>query len=197
VFTKKIVTWENFAYDGESLRGLLGVLAFLDIFIFMLISVFLGIRLWNVLGKGSKGSSTSKVVRLNRKDVKVEKKSPARAVFYEGFDEADFLSGAQKAFLAALTAYFQGDHEKLAKYVSPELLKKLAAQPFSRPPPTLTVLSLHVQHQELRGKLARVTVHFLSKQTSKAKKEEIEDEWVFERHLSAINPNWVIAEMRN
>lgn len=169
----------------------------LDILIFMIIAILLGIRLWNVLGKGPKNPSSSKVVHLNRKDIEIEKKSPGRPVFYEGFDEAHFLSGAQKAFLSALTAYFQGDYEKLSKLTSQKLFKKLSAQKPPSPAPSLTVLSLHIQHQELSGELARITVHFLSKQTSGRKTEEVEDEWVFERHLSSANPNWVISEMKH
>ncbi|MGL4825806.1 MAG: TIM44-like domain-containing protein, partial [Alphaproteobacteria bacterium] len=99
------------------------------------------------------------------------------------------------AFLSALTAYFQGEHEKLSKLTSPGLFKKLSAQKPPSPAPSLTVLSLHIQHQELQGELARVTVHFLSQQTRGRKMEEVEDEWVFERHLSAASPNWVISEM--
>ncbi|MGL4427040.1 MAG: TIM44-like domain-containing protein [Alphaproteobacteria bacterium] len=167
----------------------------LDILIFMIISILLGIRLWNVLGKGPQNPSSSKVVHLNRKDIKIEKKAPKRSAFYEEFDEAHFLSGAQKAFLSALTAYFQGEHEKLSKLTSPKLFKRLSTQKPPSPAPSLTVLSLHIQHQELQGDLARVTVHFLSQQTCGRKTEEVEDEWVFERHLSAANPNWVISEM--
>lgn len=169
----------------------------MDIFIYMLIAIWLVFRLWGVLGKrpDSSSSSGSNVIRLRREDVSVEKSSPFEQAFYEGFDESHFLQGAQKAFTQTLNALFSQDFEKLSKLVSPKLFSTLKKESPPDPAPKVKVLSLHIQERGFEGNIAKIRVHFLFSKTQGRQSEEVEENWVFERALAAHNPNWVVTEM--
>ena len=170
----------------------------MDIFVYMIIALWLGFRLWNVLGKrpDSSSPSTSNVIRLRQDQVHVEKPAPFYQEFYEGFDESHFLTGAKKAFVKVLEAHFQKDVDTLSKFVSPKLLNTLKKQPIPDPVPEIKVLSLHIQERVCEGDLARICVHFLFSKTWGSQSREAEESWVFERLLSANHPNWVVSEMK-
>lgn len=174
----------------------------LDILILILASLFLGARLWRILGtrhgpkQSSKGKkSRGKVIYLKKEDVSIEKETlQDREEFYSEFRESDFLDGAEKAFLMILQAYYRGQEAVLRKLVQKDLIQKIL---FQKTPPTdipkIQILSAHIQSKGSKKGAFWVTVQFISLQKKGNQEEELEDIWTFEKEISSSNPNWIVS----
>ncbi len=130
------------------------------------------------------------------------------------FNTTQFLSGAKGAFEMVMEAYEKGDKQTLKMLMSDSLFKELSdaidkrAADSRRTETTLvSVLPKNVTYATLIGNTAKIQVKFISEQIALVRDaagaivegdassvQQAEDEWLFERDVTAKNPNWKIIE---
>jgi predicted lipid-binding transport protein (Tim44 family) len=133
------------------------------------------------------------------------------------FSVKGFLKGAQLAFEMILDAYKKGDKDTLATLLSPVLRARFAAEIDARAgaeriteTTLLSITSADMVSAQVERKLARITVRFVSEQVSVVRDgsgalvegdptdaESVEDVWVFERSVSASDPNWQLVDVQD
>jgi predicted lipid-binding transport protein (Tim44 family) len=129
------------------------------------------------------------------------------------FDPDLFLSGAAKAYELINVHFAKGEKASLAQLLSRDVMKDFAAEIDRRLAAAETMVwqlvkveSAKIQDATMNGNLARLTVHFatsvISATTDKAGTiveghataiEKVEDDWTFERHVTASDPNWKLV----
>ncbi len=196
-------------------------MAYLDIFLFALVAIFIGYRLWAVLGTHDpdkpirkkntfQGEEVGAVVRRQRQSER-PKTQPVSA---DGFDEDRFLQGAQMAFRMILEAYSHDDKKTLEKLLSPELFTTFSATIDARQKKghileanLYNLTMTRVLDRLTEGHIQKVKVKFVSEQCvlvrdsqgqlvegDPSSVEEITDIWTFSRDERSRNPNWILIE---
>lgn len=173
---------------------------YIDLLFLLLLSLFLGFRLWDLLGKNApKGPKNKKsnLFILPQDQVIIEKESRQETSFYPDFNESAFLSGAEKAFGQIEKALASRDLPSLQKLVDadfvPTLLKKYTAE--SDEAFTVCLLSLTIQDRSLEQGVAFVKVQFTYQRTQQNKIQTMEEVWTFKRALTSTTPNWLLIKI--
>lgn len=133
------------------------------------------------------------------------------------FDPRGFVEGARGAYEMIVTAFAAGDRETLKMLLSPEVLQNFVAAIDEREEAghamETTVVSLDkadIVEAELKGKVAEITVKFVSEMISVTRDSEgenlpgqspvpreVTDIWTFARDANARDPNWLLVETRS
>jgi predicted lipid-binding transport protein (Tim44 family) len=129
------------------------------------------------------------------------------------FDEEQFLSGAGVAFEMILTAYVAGDVAALKPLLSPEVFANFSRSIEERKAAgdvletTLVgVQKATVEEAYMAGRMAHVTVRFLSEQVTVTRNAQgeivdgdpdrvttVTDLWTFARDTRSPDPNWTLV----
>jgi predicted lipid-binding transport protein (Tim44 family) len=200
------------------------------------VAAFLGLRLYSVLGKRT-GHEQTFVAPLDATPslggTKVEDARPALAMpndtVFEAtaadgvraiitadrsFDVARFIDGAKSAYRMILEAYWRGDVDAIAPYVSDDVREAFAESVATRSTAghVLDNKLMHIEnaaisHAELVGKQATITVRFdadIAAVTRDGDGKVIagslddavptHDVWTFTRTLRAEDPNWILTD---
>jgi predicted lipid-binding transport protein (Tim44 family) len=131
------------------------------------------------------------------------------------FDPARFITGAEGAFRMIVGAYAAGDREQLRRLVAPDVLRAfedgIAAREKAGETQVADIKAIHsaaIEEAELSGNTARITVRFVTDQTSFVRDRagqimsgteaitELVDVWTFERNLAASDPAWRLMAVR-
>lgn len=135
----------------------------------------------------------------------------------DSFDPNDFAGGARSAFEMIVQAFSIGDTGTLKTMLSDDVLDNFqtALQQRMEAQETLEttvigVKSADVIEAELRGKMAVVTIKFVSEQVNVTRDEEghvvdgdpeqvtdVTDIWTFARSVRSRDPNWKLIETRS
>jgi len=195
--------------------------------IFLALAVFIFLRLRSVLGQRTgrerppydpysardavRTSPSEKVVTLPG--------SPAAAgldaiiAVDSSFDAQHFLAGARAAYEMIVTAFAQGDRRTLKGLLSREVYEGFEAAIRERDSRGETIETRFISIDkadiaaaELRGRVAQVTVRFVSQlisvtrdrsgaviEGSPDKVTDVTDVWTFARDLSSRDPNWKLV----
>jgi predicted lipid-binding transport protein (Tim44 family) len=133
------------------------------------------------------------------------------------FNADDFLSGSRTFFKMVLESFTDGDLDKVKDFIKPSVLKsfKNAIEDRNRDKETLLIDLKSINKNEIMSykitkTFVKINVIFESKQIialmdkndelidGNEKKEIIvKDEWVFERKINDINPNWSLVETKS
>jgi predicted lipid-binding transport protein (Tim44 family) len=197
---------------------------------------FLGLRLYSVLGKrtGHEQTFVTPVdVPPSLGGTKVEEARPASTVQSDtvfeataadgvraiitadrSFDVARFLDGAKSAYQMILEAYWRGDIDAVAPYVSDDVRAAFAGSIDARKTAghvldnkLMRIDNVAISHAELVGKVATVTVRFDADIAAVTRDGEgvviagsmsdavpTHDVWTFTRTLRAEDPNWILTD---
>ncbi len=130
------------------------------------------------------------------------------------FSAVQFVQGAKAAFEMVLDAVARNDQKTLKMLLSEDLYKEVAAdldaraKEETRTETTLvSVQAKTIAAAELAQNKAKIKVRFHNEQITVVRDKDgkivegdasdvqsVEDEWVFERDVTAKNPNWKIIE---
>ncbi len=194
-------------------------MAYLDLLLLAATALFLGYRLWSLLGTHEKDKPIRKHKRGEEEDVipvrsKAAETSRAEAqVNPETPDKDRFLQGAEVAFRQIVQAYADGNVQVLKKLLDGPLLETFedAINKRKKEKKTLEILVPRIVTAEVLDKLeekktAYITVRFVSEQclvTRNAKGKvvqgdpdryiEVTDIWTFARPVASTNPNWKLV----
>jgi len=185
---------------------------YLDIVIFAMIAVFLGLRLRSVLGRRNAEQDqpprpnpadpqSSPVIDLDSR--RVQRTAPSDplaqiAAADPSFNPERFLSGAQWAFEMIVKAFAAGDKEALKPLLSDDVYRDFAGaidqrqgRPDEHAMELVHIVSATFADAKLEGRMAEIAVRFVSEQRS-AQGEEVRmiDLWRFARDVSSKDPNW-------
>lgn len=183
---------------------------YLDIVIFAMIAVFLGLRLRSVLGRrnseqeppsGAAPETGGPVIDLESRRVQRPVSNDPLAQIGAAdpsFNPERFLSGAQWAFEMIVKGFAAGDKEALKPLLSEDVFRDFAAaidqrqgQPDDHVMELERIVSATFSDAKLEGRMAEIAVRFVSEQKS-AQGEEVRmiDLWRFARDVSSKDPNW-------
>lgn len=195
-------------------------MAFIDIILFAAVAVFLGYRLWLMLGTHDAERPLRKR-RSEEDDVVVPIRPRATASVAESIVEDErekpkdvnedrFLQGATLAFRKIVEAYATGDLPVLHKLLDGPLLETFE-ETIAKRKKAKKILEIDVDRivtaeildkREEDGK-AYITVRFVSEQCLLTRSEkgkllegdpdryvEVTDIWTFSRYLASSDPNW-------
>jgi predicted lipid-binding transport protein (Tim44 family) len=200
------------------------------------VAAFLGLRLYSVLGKRT-GHEQTFVAPIDTPAVsaapKVEDARPSlpaqsdtvfepaaaggvRAIIAadRSFDVAKFLEGAQSAYRMILEAYWRGDIEAVAPYVSDDVREAFAGSVDARKTAghvldnkLMLIENAAISDAALEDKTATITVRFdadIAAVTRDADGKVIagslsdavttRDVWTFSRTLKSDDPNWILTD---
>ena len=175
---------------------------YIDLLLLLLLSLFLGARLWNSLGQNPPKQKTKKKGNLYivpQSTVTIEKegsvKAAKAAALYPGFDESSFLTGAEKAFNALHKALKEGDEPMLERLTHQDFLPAIRQTyaPYARTIDAICLLSATIQDKKVHDGWAILAVQIVSQQTQGEKIRTVEEVWTFTRSLSANGPNWLLV----
>ena len=130
------------------------------------------------------------------------------------FDAGQFLDGAKAAFEMIVGAFARGDREALRPLLAPNVFvnfdKAIADREKAGETLETTFIgfkSAKVTNAEMQGRIARVTVTFVSEQSNAVRDgdgnvvdgdpaaiEKITDIWTFARDTRSRDPNWQLVE---
>jgi predicted lipid-binding transport protein (Tim44 family) len=132
------------------------------------------------------------------------------------FQAARFLTGAETAFRMIVVAFASGNRDTLRPLLSDDTYRAFEAAIAAREARGETqrtdirsVASAAIEHADLRGPLAAITVRFVSDQVNVTLGHdgqpvagtdavtEITDLWTFERDLAAADPTWRLVAARS
>ncbi len=207
--------------------------------LFAMVAAFLGLRLYAVLGKRSGHEHTMRtpaeehvanpvpVPAPDGREATLPRANPAdpfdsnaipalRAISQADsqFNPADFIEGAKSAYGMILTAFWKGEEEALAPYVSQDVHASFASAIKAREAAGEVVDNrlVRIDHAtisaaNLDGRVARVTVRFdadiaaITRDLdgtvvagSLTDAIETHDEWTFERDVRSSDPNWILVD---
>lgn len=194
-------------------------MAFLDLLLLAAIALFLGYRLWSVLGTHEKDKPIRKRKSVADDDVipvrtRTASSSPVQeAANPKTMDTDHFLQGAEIAFRKIVEAYALGDVNTLKKLLDGPLLETFqdAIEKRKKDKKTLEVIISRIVTAEVldkreEKKTTTITVRFVSEQclvTRNARGKvvqgdpdryiEVTDIWTFSRPLESDNPNWKLV----
>lgn len=196
-------------------------MAYLDIILFAFVAIFIGYRLWSVLGTHDPEKPIRKKSTLQGEEVGYVVRSqtkPERTqtpqITEDGFDEDKFLQGAQMAFRMILDAYSHDDKKTLEKLLSPELFKTFskAIDVRKKKGHILEALLYNINMSRILNRttedhIQKVKMKFVTEQCvlvrdahgqlvqgDPSSVEEITDIWTFARDERSDNPNWILIE---
>ena len=126
------------------------------------------------------------------------------------FDAQHFLTGARAAYEMIVTAFAEGDRRTLRNLLSREVYDGFESAITARESKGhkvetrfVAISSADITAAELRGKMAQVTVRFVSQLVSATRDKEgnvvdgnadkvtdVTDVWTFARDVSGRDPNW-------
>jgi predicted lipid-binding transport protein (Tim44 family) len=129
------------------------------------------------------------------------------------FDAAHFLTGARAAYEMVVTAFAEGDRKTLKNLLSPEVyegfdtaIRERETQGQTAETKFVSIDKADITGAELRGRVAQVTIRFLSQiisvkrdragtviEGAPEKVTEVTDVWTFARDLSSRDPNWKLV----
>jgi predicted lipid-binding transport protein (Tim44 family) len=184
---------------------------YLDIIIFAMIAVFLGLRLRSVLGRRN-GEQDQPPPRSAEAGGPVIDLTPRRgppaalpadplaqiAAADPAFKPDQFVGGAQWAFEMIVKGFAAGDKPSLRPLLSDSVYGDFAQAIDQRgggPDPQASqlvrIVSATLDEARLEGRQAEISVRFVSEQKT-AEGEEIRmiDLWRFARDVSSKDPNW-------
>lgn len=204
-----------------------GSIPYVDILIFAIIAIFLGLRLRSVLGKRTgfeqEQSRDQEMVDAISSPA-MEKQSPANGQGIgaikkadHSFSEKEFVKGAGMAYGMILEAFAAGDTEQLKPLLGYEMMNSFADAIKERMTSgeNLSIELTSLDHSRIHEArlvegLAVITVEFKSQQKRLLKNEAGEiidgdedqvetfiDLWTFERDTSSRDPNWLLVETEN
>ena len=183
---------------------------YLDIVIFAMIAVFLGLRLRSVLGRRNAeqdqpprpaNPDSGPVIELEPRRVAREKPADPLAQIAaadSSFNTERFLSGAQWAFEMIVKSFAAGDKTALKPLLSDSVygdfsraIDQRQEHPEAPAMELLRIVSATFSDAKLDGRMAEITVRFVSEQKS-GEGEEVRmiDLWRFARDVSSKDPNW-------
>jgi predicted lipid-binding transport protein (Tim44 family) len=130
------------------------------------------------------------------------------------FSATHFLEGARGAFEMIFEAFAKGDGETLKFLLSDpifqEFSKHMAARGTQENKTETTLVSVQakdITHASIDGTVAHITVKILSEQVTVVRNPKgeivdgnpsdihhVDDNWTFERDVTAKNPNWKVIE---
>ena len=189
---------------------------YLDIVIFAMIAVFLGLRLRSVLGRrnsdqeqpprppqDSLQNTGGPVIDLAARRVQPDPARPQDpmaqiAAADPAFNPQQFLSGAQWAFETIVKAFAAGDKEALRPLLSDQVYADFSAAidqrgggPDQHGAQLLRIVSATFDEAKLDGRMAEIAVRFVSEQRAETGEEaRLIDLWRFARDVSSKDPNW-------
>lgn len=194
-------------------------MGFIDLIFFAGLAIFLGYRLWNLLGthdadrplkKQTKDDSLS--VTRTRPPSSSQRAAPQDTSSEDEKKEAHFLTGARGAFYKIVEAYANEDLQTLRHLVKGPLLdtfedaitKRKKAKKTLEVDIGSTPTAQILEKWEERGD-AYITVRFVSQQSLLTKNasgkilegdpdrySEVTDIWTFSRPLRSLKPNWFL-----
>ena len=126
------------------------------------------------------------------------------------FDPTEFLKGARTAYEMIVTAFAEGDRRTLKQLLSPDVYQGFVSAIADRESRGETVESTfigidkaEIVEAELRGRIANITVRFVSQLISTTRDKEgrviegdpnaiadVTDIWTFSRDTTSRDPNW-------
>lgn len=208
----------------------------IGIVLLAMVAAFLGLRLYSVLGKRT-GHEQTFVAPVDLATapgaVAVEDARPAggppsdlvfepaaadgiRALINSdsSFDVGRFLEGAKSAYRMILEAYWRGEEEAFAPYVSDDVRAAFAASIAERKEAghvldnrLMAIENATISQARLDGKSASITVRFdadVSAVTRDAESTVVagsmsdavptHDVWVFTRTIRSDDPNWILTD---
>jgi len=132
------------------------------------------------------------------------------------FDPAHFLAGAESAFRMIVAAFATGNRDTLRPLLSDDTYRAFDAAISAREQRNETqrteikaIPTAAIEHADLRGSLAAITVRFVSDQVNLTLDQagrpvtgtdavtEINDLWTFERDLATTDPTWRLVAARS
>lgn len=182
---------------------------YLDIVIFAMIAVFLGLRLRSVLGRrnseqeqpprAANPEAGGPVIDLESRRVQRSASSDPLAQIGAAdpsFNPEQFLSGAQWAFEMIVKGFAAGDKDALKPLLSDSVYDDFVAaieqrQPGEHAMELLRIVSATFADARLNGRVAEIAVRFVSEQkTGEGEEVRMIDLWRFARDVSSKDPNW-------
>ena len=186
---------------------------YLDIVIFAMIAVFLGLRLRSVLGRRNADQDQpprpspdlgGPVIDLAARRVPpAESNRPQDpmaqiAAADPGFNPQQFLAGAQWAFETIVKAFAAGDKQALRPLLSDQVYADFTAAidqrgggPDEHGSELVRIVSATFDEAKLDGRMAEISVRFVSEQhTPGGEDVRLIDLWRFARDVSSKDPNW-------
>jgi predicted lipid-binding transport protein (Tim44 family) len=214
---------------------------FIDIILFAMVAVFLGLRLRSVLGRRTgheqsppdfaarPGPNPNNVIdiakrRRDTEPVIIDADQPATIGGLAEIQRADpnftpeaFLQGAEAAFEMIVSAFAKGDQNSLRPLLSDEVYENFSHAIEARRTASetsqselLRIISADIQDSRVEGRVATISVRFVSEQMIVIKNAEgaviegnssratkIIDLWSFSRDTRATNPNWLLVATRS
>jgi predicted lipid-binding transport protein (Tim44 family) len=184
---------------------------YLDIIIFAMIAIFLGLRLRSVLGRRNHeqeqppqppaSAGAGPVIDLAARRLPPQPARPQDplaqiAAADPGFNPEKFLSGAQWAFEMIVKAFAAGDKPTLRPLLSDSVYADFSSAIDQRTGPDehgaelVRIVSATFHEAKLEGRNAEITVRFVSEQKSGDEEVRMIDLWRFARDVSSKDPNW-------
>ncbi|MBP6950666.1 MAG: Tim44 domain-containing protein [Alphaproteobacteria bacterium] len=198
-------------------------MAFLDVILLAVLAVFLGYRLWLVLGTYDKDKPLRKrrsqeddvvvSVRAKAAASATESSAPREEASQKPMEDDRFLQGAVLAFHEIVESYAMGDFSTLQKLLEGPLLetfeeainKRKKAKKVLEVDIARIVTSEILDKREEKG-VSYITVKFVSEQclvTRNGKGKvlegdpdrysEVTDIWTFSRPFASSGPNWKLV----
>ena len=196
-------------------------MAFLDLVLLAALAMFLGYRLWLVLGTHDKDKPVRKrrsleddnVVPVRAQSMSSKGKERETKAEPKDMDKDRFLQGAEIAFRKIVQAYALGDKKVLQRLLGGPLLETFedAIETRQKAKKTLEVdvargVMAEVLDQREEARMAYVTVRFVSEQCLVTRNlkgkvlegdpdhySEVTDIWTFSHPLESNNPNWKLV----
>ncbi len=182
----------------------------LEIIIFAMIAVFLGLRLRSVLGRRDLDNKTptgepATVIDLSaRRQIAARQDDPlsnglaAIMAADPSFSQDQFMRGAESAFEMIVKAFAAGDMATLRPLLSEKVFADFAAAISARAQQQddprmelLRVVSATMAEAQLSGGIAEIAVRFVSEQKAADGHEtRLIDLWRFARPVPSQDPNW-------
>ncbi len=133
------------------------------------------------------------------------------------FDKKTFLAGARGAFETIIECFARGDRESLRPLLNDEVYRNITSAIDTREQAKVAlestlvgVLSADIITARLEGRVAFVTVKFVSEQVNVSRDSDgrivegdpkdvvqVTDIWTFARNTRSQDPNWTLVETRS
>ncbi len=133
------------------------------------------------------------------------------------FSASEFVEGAKEAFSLIVSAFSNGDTPELRPLLGDDVYDEFASAIQSRllsgnvsETSVISIDDVSLIHCEMRGTTARISIKFISQQTSVIRNDagevidgdaekilSITDVWTFSRNIRSSNPNWLLVETRS
>jgi predicted lipid-binding transport protein (Tim44 family) len=135
----------------------------------------------------------------------------------KNFDVSHFLAGARSAYELIVMAYADGDRQVLTNLLTPgvyegfeAVIREREARGARVETRFLSIDATSITAAELRGKVAHITMRFVSQLVSATRDRKgnvidgsadnvtgVTDVWTFARNVTSRDPNWKLAATKN